>query len=94
MDFEPVPAGTAAPAALQLRGADHDLDFAAGDSVEVALGGSLHHATGAPFGLVLVQVTCSTSRVARWSLAGPRRMRGPIKFKDVGIERLSLLRTH
>ena len=36
MDFVPVPAGTAAAAALTLRGADADLDFAAGDSVETA----------------------------------------------------------
>ena len=38
MDFVPVPAGTVPAAALALRGADHDLDFAAGDSIEVALG--------------------------------------------------------
>ena len=41
MDWEPVPAGTLPPAALTARGADHDLDFAAGDSIEVALGSSL-----------------------------------------------------
>ena len=36
MDWEPVPAGTLPSAALTARGADHDLYFAAGDSVEVA----------------------------------------------------------
>ena len=41
MDWEPVPVGTLPPAALTARGADHDLDFAAGDSIEVALGSSL-----------------------------------------------------
>jgi hypothetical protein len=41
MDWETVPAGTLPPAALTARGADHDLDFAAGDSVETALGASL-----------------------------------------------------
>ena len=41
MDWEPVPAGTLPPAALTARGADHDLDFAAGDAVEVALGAAL-----------------------------------------------------
>ena len=41
MDWEPVPVGTLPPAALTARGADHDLDFAAGDSVEVALGHSV-----------------------------------------------------
>ena len=41
MDWEPVPALTLPSAALTARGADHDLYFAAGDSVEVALGVAL-----------------------------------------------------
>jgi hypothetical protein len=41
MDWEPVPPGTPAALALTLRGADHDLDFAAGDSVESAFSVSL-----------------------------------------------------
>ena len=37
MDWEPVPPGTLPPAALTARGADHDLDFAAGDSIELRI---------------------------------------------------------
>ena len=42
MDFVPVAAGTAAPLALQTRGADHDLDTATGDSFITVLGHALH----------------------------------------------------
>jgi len=41
MDWEPVPPGAPAALALTIRGADHDLDFAAGDSVETAFSVSL-----------------------------------------------------
>ena len=38
MDFTAVPAGTAAAAALALRGADHELEFAATSRVNLLLG--------------------------------------------------------
>ena len=41
MDFVAVPAGTAAPQALVLRGPDHDADLAAGDSFDTVLGDAL-----------------------------------------------------
>ena len=42
MDFSAVPAGTAAAAALALRGADHDIEFAATSKINVVLGDALN----------------------------------------------------
>ena len=41
MDFVAVPAGTAAPQALALRGPDHDADLATGDAFDSVLGDAL-----------------------------------------------------
>ena len=38
MDFAAVPPGTAAPAALTLRGPDHDLELAPADDFVTAVG--------------------------------------------------------
>ena len=42
MNFTAVPAGTAAPAALVLRGADHDLEFPSASPLNMILGDALH----------------------------------------------------
>ena len=42
MDFSAVPAGTAAPAALALRGADHDVEFAVASRFNAILGDALN----------------------------------------------------
>ena len=42
MDFVAVPAGTLPAAALALRGADHDVEFATTSKVNIILGDALH----------------------------------------------------
>ena len=42
MDFPAVPAGTAAAAALAIRGADHDLEFAAASKLNIVLGNAVN----------------------------------------------------
>ena len=42
MDFTAVPAGTAAAAALALRGADHELEFAVTSRATILLGDALN----------------------------------------------------
>ena len=42
MDFPAVPAGTAAAAALAIRGADHDLEFAATSKLNAVLGNAVN----------------------------------------------------
>ena len=42
MDFSAVPAGTAAPAALALRGADHDVEFAVASRFNSILGDAVN----------------------------------------------------
>ena len=65
MDFTAVPAGTAAPAALVLRGADHDVEFAVasrfnsilGDAVNAANAAGVANAKAAPYSDVAGLIT-------------------------------------